>query len=242
MGYARHRAPDGRRPRRRALGPSSPRRETSPARALSGGPPAAPRRLPGGHALSRVSARDPARYKDPSCAWTPRLVVRAFSAILVATPGAFRGFRLRRIADESWPIRVSPFSVDGAAPFLAGSRQTSRLGPRRWKSPRRVAGAPLSSRSVGRTEVELVMQTSLCSLLGIDLPIIQGALGGPWPPSVRLAAAVTSAGALGTLPTALRSPDDVRQDIAALRDLTDGPFAVNHTMKPFGGCLGRRRT
>ncbi len=77
------------------------------------------------------------------------------------------------------------------------------------------------------------MQTSLCSLLGIDLPIIQGALGGPWPPSVRLAAAVTNAGALGTLPTALRSPDDVRQDIAALRDLTDGPFAVNHTMKPF---------
>lgn len=78
-----------------------------------------------------------------------------------------------------------------------------------------------------------MLQTSLCSLLGVDLPIIQGALGGPWPPSVRLAAAVTSAGALGTLPTALRSPDDVRQDIAALRDLTDGRFAVNHTMKPF---------
>lgn len=78
-----------------------------------------------------------------------------------------------------------------------------------------------------------MLQTSLCSLLGVELPIIQGALGGPWPPSVRLAAAVTNAGALGTLATALRSPAEVREDIAALRGLTDGRFAVNHTMKPF---------
>jgi enoyl-[acyl-carrier protein] reductase II len=78
-----------------------------------------------------------------------------------------------------------------------------------------------------------MLQTPLCSLLGIRVPIIQGALGGPWPPSVRLAAAVSSAGPLGTLPTALRAPDQVREDIAALRDLTDGTYAVNHTMKPF---------
>ncbi len=78
-----------------------------------------------------------------------------------------------------------------------------------------------------------MLQTPLCSLLGISVPIIQGALGGPWPPSVRLAAAVSGAGALGTLPTALRSPEQVREDIAALRDQTEGPYAVNHTMKPF---------
>ena len=79
-----------------------------------------------------------------------------------------------------------------------------------------------------------MLQTPLCSLLGIRAPIIQGALGGPWPPSVRLAAAVSEAGALGSLPTALRSADQVREDIAALRGLTDRTFAVNHTMKPFG--------
>ena len=78
-----------------------------------------------------------------------------------------------------------------------------------------------------------MLQTPLCSLLGIRAPIIQGALGGPWPPSVRLAVAVSEAGALGSLPTALRSVEQVREDIAALRALTDRPFALNHTMKPF---------
>ncbi len=78
-----------------------------------------------------------------------------------------------------------------------------------------------------------MLQTPLCSLLGISVPIIQGPLGGPWSPSARLAAAVSEAGALGSLPTALRSAEQVREDIAALRDLTDRPYALNHTMKPF---------
>jgi enoyl-[acyl-carrier protein] reductase II len=78
-----------------------------------------------------------------------------------------------------------------------------------------------------------MLETPLCSLLGITVPIIQGPLGGPWPPSIQLAAAVSEAGALGSLPTALRSAAQVREDIAALRDLTDRPYAVNHTMKPF---------
>lgn len=78
-----------------------------------------------------------------------------------------------------------------------------------------------------------MLQTPLCSALGINVPIIQGALGGPWPPSVKLAAAVSEAGALGSLATALRGVDQVREDIAAVRSLTDRPFAVNHTMKPF---------
>lgn len=78
-----------------------------------------------------------------------------------------------------------------------------------------------------------MLQTPLCPLLGISVPIIQGPLGGPWLPSVPLAAAVSGAGALGSLPTALRTPEQVRDDIAGLRALTDRPFAVNHTMKPF---------
>ncbi len=78
-----------------------------------------------------------------------------------------------------------------------------------------------------------MLQTPLCSLLGISVPIIQGALGGPWSAAPRLAAAVSEAGALGSLATALRSPGQVRDDLAALRDLTDRPYAVNHTMKPF---------
>lgn len=78
-----------------------------------------------------------------------------------------------------------------------------------------------------------MIRTPICELLGIEHPIIQGPLGGPWPPGVELAAAVANAGALGSLPTALRTPDQVREDVAALRALTDRPFAVNHTFRPF---------
>ena len=78
-----------------------------------------------------------------------------------------------------------------------------------------------------------MLETPLCSLFGISVPIVQGPLGGPWPPSVRLAAAVSEAGALGSLPTALRSAEQVRDDIAELRDMTERPYALNHTMKPF---------
>jgi nitronate monooxygenase/enoyl-[acyl-carrier protein] reductase II len=77
--------------------------------------------------------------------------------------------------------------------------------------------------------------TPLCELLGIRVPVVQGALGGPWGTSVELAAAVSRAGGLGTLATALQPAERVRRDIAAIRDRTDGPFAVNHTMRPFDG-------
>jgi nitronate monooxygenase/enoyl-[acyl-carrier protein] reductase II len=78
-----------------------------------------------------------------------------------------------------------------------------------------------------------MIRTVLCDVLGIEHPIIQGPLGGPWPPSVELVAAVSNAGALGSLPTALRSPHEVRADIAAVRERTEQPFAVNHTFRPF---------
>src|SRR5262245_54333217 len=70
----------------------------------------------------------------------------------------------------------------------------------------------------------------MCDSLGIEVPVIQGSLG-PWS-AVALAAAVSNAGGLGTLGTALRSPEQIRTDIRRLRELTDRPFAVNHTMRP----------
>jgi nitronate monooxygenase/enoyl-[acyl-carrier protein] reductase II len=82
-------------------------------------------------------------------------------------------------------------------------------------------------------EEEIMLRTALCPVLGIKHPVIQGPLGGPWPPSVGLAAAVSEAGALGSLPTTLRRPEQVREDAARLRDLTSRPFAINHTMRPF---------
>lgn len=75
------------------------------------------------------------------------------------------------------------------------------------------------------------MQTNVCRLLGIDVPIVLAPFG-PWD-QVELAAAVCSAGALGSLGTAIRSPDELRGQWRRLQELTDRPFAVNHTGRPF---------
>ncbi|MFI2507487.1 NAD(P)H-dependent flavin oxidoreductase [Streptomyces sp. NPDC018972] len=78
-----------------------------------------------------------------------------------------------------------------------------------------------------------MLRTRVCGVLGIEVPIVQGPLGGPWQQSMRLAAAVSDAGALGSVPTTLRTPAQVRDDVRRLRDLTDRPFALNMTRRPF---------
>jgi enoyl-[acyl-carrier protein] reductase II len=76
-----------------------------------------------------------------------------------------------------------------------------------------------------------MLRTPLCDLLGIEYPIIQAALG-PWE-AVELVAAVSNAGGLGSLGTAVRSTGEVQAQLARLRALTDRPFAVNQTARPF---------
>ena len=76
-----------------------------------------------------------------------------------------------------------------------------------------------------------MLRTGLCDLLGIDTPIVLAPFG-PWA-QLDLAAAVSNAGALGSLGTALRSPDELRAQWSLLRELTDRPFAINHTGRPF---------
>jgi enoyl-[acyl-carrier protein] reductase II len=76
-----------------------------------------------------------------------------------------------------------------------------------------------------------VLRTPVCDLLGIDVPII-GAPFGPWE-QVELAAAISGAGALGSVGTALSSTDELQAQWTRLRELTDRPFAVNHTVRPF---------
>ncbi len=70
----------------------------------------------------------------------------------------------------------------------------------------------------------------LCSLLGVDLPLVLAPFG-PWD-QVRLAAAVSNAGGLGSVGTAVRSVAELQQQWALLRDQTERPFAVNHTGRP----------
>ena len=67
------------------------------------------------------------------------------------------------------------------------------------------------------------MRTPLCDLLEIEHPIVQAPMGGPAVP--RLAAAVSNAGALGTL--ALSWSEDAGAAVRELQGLTTGPFGGN---------------
>jgi len=72
----------------------------------------------------------------------------------------------------------------------------------------------------GRWETEAVRQ------LGIRVPIVGAPMGGG-PSSPALVAAVSEAGGLGSLAGGYLSPDRLRADIAAVREATSKPFAVN---------------
>ena len=75
------------------------------------------------------------------------------------------------------------------------------------------------------------MRTPFCDLLGIEAPIVLAPFG-PWE-QVELAAAVSNAGGLGSVGTAVRPVAELRAQWTRLRDLTDRPFAINHTGRPF---------
>ena len=75
------------------------------------------------------------------------------------------------------------------------------------------------------------MKTRLTEKLGIEHPIVQG--GMQWVGLAELTAAVSNAGALGTL-TALTqpTPEALAKEIARCQGMTDRPFAVNFTILP----------
>lgn len=70
-----------------------------------------------------------------------------------------------------------------------------------------------------------MIHTSLCDLLNITCPIIQG--GMAWVATAELAAAVSRAGALGVIGAGNAPADWVRSQIQAVRRQIDRPFGVN---------------
>ena len=81
-----------------------------------------------------------------------------------------------------------------------------------------------------------MFHTAICDLLGIDVPILQGAMQGGG--DARLVAAVSEAGGLGVLPTFQGTDQKLRDDIAAVRAATDKPFGVN--IMPMGPGITER--
>jgi nitronate monooxygenase/enoyl-[acyl-carrier protein] reductase II len=73
-----------------------------------------------------------------------------------------------------------------------------------------------------------VPRTSFCELLDIDAPILQAAI---WPAtSPELVAAVSEAGAIGTLAGIFGTADGLTEQIERVRALTGRPFVVNHVV------------
>ena len=66
------------------------------------------------------------------------------------------------------------------------------------------------------------METTICGVLGIAVPIVMAPL-----PGIELAAAVSNAGGLGMVPLTTSTPEIIRQRLAGVRALSQRPFAVN---------------
>jgi nitronate monooxygenase/enoyl-[acyl-carrier protein] reductase II len=76
-----------------------------------------------------------------------------------------------------------------------------------------------------------MLRTPLCRLLGIEHPIIQAAIAPYTTP--ELVAAVSNAGGLGSVTTAMRPLATIRQEIERTQELTGRPFAINFTLTTF---------
>lgn len=70
-----------------------------------------------------------------------------------------------------------------------------------------------------------MIKTNLCSILGIELPIIQAPIGSATTP--ELAAAVSNSGGLGMLSVTWRTEAEIQQLIQQTKTLTDKPFGIN---------------
>jgi enoyl-[acyl-carrier protein] reductase II len=73
------------------------------------------------------------------------------------------------------------------------------------------------------------MKTQLTELLGIEYPIIQGAMAHI--SDGKFAGVVSEAGALGVIQSGFDVPEVVRNNIHEARKITDKPFAVNLIME-----------
>jgi nitronate monooxygenase len=76
-----------------------------------------------------------------------------------------------------------------------------------------------------------ILDTSLCELLGVRFPLVQAPMANNAPPA--LAAAVSAAGALGSIAGVALSADELRAAIREVREATDAPFAVNLFAAPY---------
>src|SRR3990172_13038021 len=76
------------------------------------------------------------------------------------------------------------------------------------------------------------LRTKLCDILGIEYPIVLAGMGGV--ARHRLVAAISDAGGLGIIGAAIMGPDELRDEIRKVRELTDKPFGVDILLPSIG--------
>jgi NAD(P)H-dependent flavin oxidoreductase YrpB (nitropropane dioxygenase family) len=69
------------------------------------------------------------------------------------------------------------------------------------------------------------LRTPICDLFGIDVPVFAAGMGGVT--LAPLAGAVSRAGGLGVLGATFHTPEQLREEIRAVRRITDRPFGVD---------------
>lgn len=75
------------------------------------------------------------------------------------------------------------------------------------------------------TNAPAPIRSAISDKLGITYPIVQAPMG--WIARSPLASAVSNAGGLGIIETSSGELDEVKREIAQMRELTDKPFGVN---------------
>jgi NAD(P)H-dependent flavin oxidoreductase YrpB (nitropropane dioxygenase family) len=73
-----------------------------------------------------------------------------------------------------------------------------------------------------------MIHTRICDLLGIRHPIVLGGMGTAT--TAPLVAAVSNAGAFGTLGTSAFNATTLDTEIASIRERTDKPYGINHLL------------
>lgn len=87
--------------------------------------------------------------------------------------------------------------------------------------------------------MEQPFKTRLTEMLGIQHPILMG--GMQWITRAEFVAHVCNAGGLGFITAeSFETPEDLRNEIRKMRDLTDKPFGINISMIPELGDLKER--
>jgi nitronate monooxygenase len=77
------------------------------------------------------------------------------------------------------------------------------------------------------------LRTRFCEALGIEHPVLSAGIGTAARP--ELVAAVSNAGGMGVLGAGWLTPDQIREEIARVRALSEQPFGVNLIIDEVGG-------